>query len=235
MIGYLRGDVVIFSKSVKSPFDGINAYIVKINFWIQQESKRNATVESARQICLNKIRMLRKTEKDFAPHLNPAVKNGHACFRIKRNTVFTIIYGFRFKRFFCRVYMKNCAPVDELNFIDGGFRIRVTAYIIKQQITTIVSVHRQRIAKFHMVNQAEKRIAQREIVAVAEKVNAPTAVQILFDCDLSVARFDVNITAASVQIFDGFGCQVIVFVNAVGLDWIAVKPRLNVREVVGID
>ena len=100
---------------------------------------------------------------------------------------------------------------------------------------TIVPVDCQRIAKFDVVEQAEKLIAQRKVIAVTEKVNAPTAVQILPDCDFPVASLDVNIATTPIQTFDGFGRKVVLFVNAACLNRIAVKPRLNFGQVVGVD
>ena len=63
---------------------------------------------------------------------------------------------------------------------------------------TIIAVQSQWIFKLNVVEQAEKRIAQREIIAVTEKVNAPAAVQVLFNRDFAVLNVDINIATAPI-------------------------------------
>ena len=44
-----------------------------------------------------------------------------------------------------------------------------------------ISVNSQRIFKLNVVEQTEKRITQREIIAMTEKIDTPATIQILLE------------------------------------------------------
>lgn len=56
----------------------------------------------------------------------------------------------------------------------------------------IVAIDGQRIFELNMVEQAEERIAEREIISVPEKVQTPATVQVLLNRNLAVASLDVD-------------------------------------------
>ncbi|MBR0060354.1 MAG: hypothetical protein IJP68_02640 [Selenomonadaceae bacterium] len=113
--------------------------------------------------------------------------------------------------------------------------ISKTAHIIGHQVVAIVAVDGQRIFELHVVEQVEKRIAQREIISVPEKVKSPATVQILLNRNFAVASLDVDITAAPVQIFNGVFGQIVLFVNACRLNRIAIEFCFDFGEIVRVD
>ena len=50
----------------------------------------------------------------------------------------------------------------------------------------IVTVDGQRVFELNVIKRAEKRITQREVISLPEKINAPATVQILLNRNLPV-------------------------------------------------
>ena len=99
----------------------------------------------------------------------------------------------------------------------------------------VIPINSQRVTILDVVEQAEKRIAQREIITLAEKVQSPRAVQVLFNGDVSIACFNANVTAAPVQTRNCFRRKIFILVNARRLNRIAVEPRLDLGKIVRIN
>ena len=125
--------------------------------------------------------------------------------------MFLIVNQLNQKAFLCNINMNNRAPVEELNLVYSRFRISVATKCLYSEIVTVVTINSERIAELDVIKQAEERITNCKVIALAEKVKPPATVQVLLCSNLAVLRLDVNITTAPSQISNRRRCQIVLY------------------------